>query len=376
MAHTKKIGIAYDFDKNWVAGAYYLANIIKALRVLPTDKQPNITLLYSNDLGLDIIKAINYQKIEYYKYSNKLSIIKRILNKGCRILIGKDLFFQKISSEIASVIYPANLTTLRTSENYYWIPDFQEHYLPMFFSDDDINKRKKMQLQISKSKEAVVFSSLDAKKDFLRLYPNHVCKVYVLPFSSIVEVDYKKIEIGSLLKKFNINTRYFFAPNQFWQHKNHLLLLRAIFEMQKVINDFCVVFTGKEQDTRNSDHIAKIKEYVEINNLQKFAIFLGFIDRDDQLSLMSNSIAIIQPSIFEGWSTVVEDAKAVGSLLILSDIPVHREQISKNVILFDKENAHELCDVMISIYNNPPQYIPIVYEEEIIQFANKLISIF
>jgi hypothetical protein len=38
------------------------------------------------------------------------------------------------------------------------------------------------------------------------------------------------------------------------------------------------------------------------------------------------SSAVLQPSLFEGWSTVVEDVKAMGRPLFLSDIPVHLEQ--------------------------------------------------
>ena len=42
----------------------------------------------------------------------------------------------------------------------------------------------------------------------------------------------------------------------------------------------------------------------------------------------------MQPSLCEGWGTVLEDAKVLDKAVLLSDIPVHREQ--KN------ENAHSL----------------------------------
>lgn len=35
---------------------------------------------------------------------------------------------------------------------------------------------------------------------------------------------------------------------------------------------------------------------------------------------------MVQPSLFEGWSTVVEDARALGKTIVLSDIDVHLEQ--------------------------------------------------
>ncbi len=49
---------------------------------------------------------------------------------------------------------------------------------------------------------------------------------------------------------------------------------------------------------------------------------------------MQNSLAIIQPSSFEGWSTVVEDAKALNQNIIVSDIAVHREQLPGHSYFF------------------------------------------
>jgi hypothetical protein len=43
---------------------------------------------------------------------------------------------------------------------------------------------------------------------------------------------------------------------------------------------------------------------------------------------MRGSIALINPSEFGGWSTTVEEAKAYGVPMLLSDLDVHREQAS------------------------------------------------
>lgn len=61
---------------------------------------------------------------------------------------------------------------------------------------------------------------------------------------------------------------------------------------------------------------------------------LGFVERTEQLCIMKNAAFIVQPSLCEGWGTVLEDAKVLDKAVLLSDIPVHREQ--KN------ENAHSL----------------------------------
>jgi glycosyltransferase involved in cell wall biosynthesis len=61
---------------------------------------------------------------------------------------------------------------------------------------------------------------------------------------------------------------------------------------------------------------------------------------------MRASIAVINPSLIEGWSTTVEEAKSLGVPLILSDIPVHREQ-TQEAMFFDPRSARSLAETML-----------------------------
>jgi glycosyltransferase involved in cell wall biosynthesis len=89
-------------------------------------------------------------------------------------------------------------------------------------------------------------------------------------------------------------------------------------------------------------------QVLEIENQVKL---LGFINREDQLCLMKNAVAIIQPSLFEGWSTVIEDAKALRAKVIASDINVHREQLNSYglSLLFGATNEIELAKCLLTI---------------------------
>ena len=68
--------------------------------------------------------------------------------------------------------------------------------------------------------------------------------------------------------------------------------------------------------------------------------------------IIIGSVALLQPSLYEGWSTLVEEAKALSKFIVLSDLPVHREQINKNVAFFDPHNANELAVKMIEQLEN------------------------
>jgi glycosyltransferase involved in cell wall biosynthesis len=167
------------------------------------------------------------------------------------------------------------------------------------------------------------------------------------------------------------------SPNQFWQHKNHIVVIEAV----KLLKDkgilVNVVFTGKENDYRNTNYVDDLKKKVLSYNLDDQILFLGFIDRIDQLLLMKNAIGIIQPSLFEGWSTVVEDSKALNQTIIASDIKVHREQLDISAYYFDSMNAFDLANILMELYEMPDNRIKYEcnYDENISRFSRDFLFI-
>jgi hypothetical protein len=62
---------------------------------------------------------------------------------------------------------------------------------------------------------------------------------------------------------------------------------------------------------------------------------------------MACSSAVLNPSRFEGWSTTVEEAKTLQRLLLLSDIPVHREQSPQFGKFFHPDDVEKLAELML-----------------------------
>jgi glycosyltransferase involved in cell wall biosynthesis len=375
MAKRKRIGLIYSYDENWVAGAYYVLNIIKALNYLPDNKKPFILVLHDNK-ELELVDEINYPFLKKYnRLTAKVPFLKRGVNKIARTFGGSNIFFPSYCSRI-DYVYPAPLYGIKS--RHHWIPDFQEDYYPELFSEEEVSKRKGEQLAIAQSEDVVVFSSNDALNDFKRLYPDYKCTTRVLHFSSVVSNRYSDIPICGLLKKYHISEPFFLAPNQFWAHKNHIIILKAIEELKKAASKpFNIVFTGKEHDFRNASYAESLKAYVSKNGLESFVKFIGFIDRDEQLQLMNHAKAVIQPSFFEGWSTVVEDAKALSKYIILSDIPVHREQVSNNVMFFGKDDYTILAKhIQYFLENHDVVIEKTDIRENVVKFAEDFLKIF
>ena len=110
------------------------------------------------------------------------------------------------------------------------------------------------------------------------------------------------------------------------------------------------------QDYRGTGHVDQFLQAIQRGGIHDSVYLLGFLDREEQLHLMRSALAVIQPSRFEGWSTVVEDCKALGQRLILSDLDVHREQAPPNSVFFPVGNSSELSKKIRDFLSDAPSY--------------------
>jgi glycosyltransferase involved in cell wall biosynthesis len=378
MVKRSEIALLYQHNDNWIGGSYYIINIVKALLILPDADKPSLRIFYDSSTAVKAIEELNYPYIKFAQFTLNRNIFVRIINRLGKDFFGKLILKQKLGDSVIKNLYPVSeWIDLSNIENYYyWIPDFQERYLKQFFSKKEIWQRIIYQKLLVKEKHPIIFSSNNALNDFDKFYPGNTNKKEVLKFVSIIGDEYLKLNIDALKEKFGINRDFFISPNQFWQHKNQITLIKAAKVLKGRGLDFLIVFTGKEFDHRNPNYVSDLKSFIADNDLQDNFLFLGFIDRSEQLKLMKSSLAIIQPSLFEGWSTVVEDTKALNHVIILSDLALHREQISNNCIFFDPLNEIDLADKIEFSMSNSLVTAVFNNNKDRLEFAKKVVSIF
>ena len=117
-----------------------------------------------------------------------------------------------------------------------------------------------------------------------------------------------------------------------------LLQARSIFP--------ALVCTGHIYDWRKPEYSDLILQTIHQFGLATQVSLLGLIPKADQVQLMRRSLAVIQPSLFEGWSTLVEDARCLGKPMILSDLPVNLEQNPPGSVFFDRHSPEHLADLL------------------------------
>jgi glycosyltransferase involved in cell wall biosynthesis len=83
--------------------------------------------------------------------------------------------------------------------------------------------------------------------------------------------------------------------------------------------------------------------------------FLGRIEENAKVKLLSSSSCVVLPSMAEGWGVVLTEAAAVGTPSIAYDIPgVHEQaELIRSIILTEPRNVKNLSTQMAELLKNP-----------------------
>lgn len=316
------IGIELIDDSSWMGGTLYLRNLAICLSRLPAREQPAVRLIGAPQVVSSFLDE--YGDLPIFRSS-----AETFLSRGLR-RVG----FSTTRARRVDVLYPGFGEQIPGAVTVRWIPDFQHRYLPALFSAEEILARDKAIGEIAGKPGVVVLSSEVAAEDFKRFYPGHRVTPRVWHFCSLLST--KKPASRTAISRLGLPNKYLYLPNQFWAHKNHLAVLKALAKLRR---DHAVIIplvcTGAQSDRRNDGHFASLKKFIDDQSLDSQIHFLGLIDRLEQIEVLRQAAAVVQPSFFEGWSTVVEDVRATGRPIFLSDLPVHREQAPEHCTYFD-----------------------------------------
>lgn len=223
-----------------------------------------------------------------------------------------------------------------------WIGDFQHREFPDMFSRMSYAKREYGFKLLTKHGTTIMASSDSGCEECRRYFPISEGRLESLPFVVRIPDPTRSNSRETVREKYSLPNRFFYLPNQFWRHKNHLNLFKAVEILKQRGHDIRIICSGNPIDPRDPGHIERIKTYLHDSDLESQIQLLGMIPYDEIFTLMRISHAMINPSFYEGWSTTVEEAKTLGVPMLLSDIPVHREQAIGQADFF---NAHDPADI-------------------------------
>lgn len=349
-----RVGFLDEYSKEWLGGVNYLANLLFALNE-QEKKQIYPIVFLGRKTEKDIVDKLSLHATIVHDSLFDRGSLKWLVEKLITKLFGIPFFTVRLLKHynIQVVSHSNKLVGYESFARINWIPDFQHLYLPHLFPANEIQRRDQLFTSILEGSERVIVSSHDAYAHAIGFSPQAGEKLRVLhfvaqPYSGVLKLGRNHLTL--IEQKYGFSGRFFYLPNQFWQHKNHRVVFDAVYALKKQGFGIQVICSGKQSDFRNQDYPKKLQRFVQENALQDNIRLLGVIDYADVLFLMRYAVAVLNPSLFEGWSSTVEECKSLGKNMILSDIPIHREQNPPQAIFFAPDDVPGLSVILQNIW--------------------------
>lgn len=182
------------------------------------------------------------------------------------------------------------------------------------------------------------------KQQFMESYLHNDKKashIIVLPFvvpNHILDIKEQYVEVPD---------KYVFYPAQFWKHKNHANLVKAIQILKKEIRDIYLVLVGSEMNCRK-----EIEEYITANGLEGNIRILGFVSNEKMVYLYRHAVGMIMPSYFGPTNIPPLEAMALGCPVAVSNRHAMPGQVGSAGLVFDPDSPEEIAECIRKLWNH------------------------
>ncbi len=365
----------------WLGGTNYFRNLCLATNKYSRGRF-RLTILTDNVVAFEGVSG-EFAHIQRCEEVHWRAGIGSFMSKLSKKWGGADYsLLRKIEATGTDLISHNHAGRQRGMPTLPWIPDFQHKYLPELFQRNDLRTREKLE-EITKYFGQVLLSSRSAEQDFNATVNNSkTVRTFVLRFATGQARHMPRTEVEARCRKYDLPKHFFLVANQFWVHKNHAVLIDAL---RALASDAQIVCTGVVTDPRHPAHVPELMDRARALAVHERFKILGAIPYDDVTALMHKAVAIINPSLFEGWNTAVEEARSLGKRTVLSAIPAHIEQAPPDAVYFSPKNPVELASALqlvLDQYNDEREElrrhtarvtVPVKQEEFVDQYC-KIIS--
>lgn len=288
--------------------------------------------------------------------SSRHLLFHRILRK-IHIVNPFDKYLSKYDIDLIYFISPSSYALYTDKYNYIFTiwdlchRDFME--FPEVRENREFEKREDIYQHVLIKAIAVIVDSELGKENVIRRYGVDSDRVEVLPFSpargTSLDDDAYQSDFVDIKQKYQIHGDYIYYPAQFWAHKNHVYILKAIALLKEKHDiELYAVFSGS--DKGNLSHVLAVAESLEIKHLVRY---IGFVPNEEIPYLYKQSLALVMPTYFGPTNLPPLEAFQLGVPVIYSDLPGLREQVGDAALLVDLSNPQSLVNHLLSLLHQP-----------------------
>ncbi len=358
-----RIAVFLNSTPQWGGEYQYALLFMKILKKLPQDQYEVVGICGSRDW------------IQWCR-SNKVKIID---NSGSNTEIQHNDFYWKIIMKIPKMIWKireiyfqyADNIGIQLKENkidiciyadqkrmpFYNIPsisvehDLMHRYEKRFpeVAEGYWNREAKYRT-MKKCTDVVIVDSKLGKKQFMESYmgkKDKFPKIVPLPYiSPRKQENFEEDEILNKIKK-QLPQKFIFYPAQFWQHKNHINLLKAVKYLENILPDIHLVLVGSPKNNGKA-----IMRYIKDNQIQDKVSIYGFVNDATIFYLYRNAVALVMPSFFGPTNIPPLEAMTIGCPVLVADKYAMPEQVGNAGLCFNNEDPQEIANCIKKVWSD------------------------
>jgi len=171
-------------------------------------------------------------------------------------------------------------------------------------------------------------------------------KLFVLPFIPPGYI-YENRPVSGFNERYKLPRKYLFYPAQFWKHKNHARLVRAIARVKKQFPDIHLVLAGPK-----TNHYREVIRLVDTLGLQENVFFPGYIPDSDVPEFYRRARALVFPTMFGPTNIPPLEAFALACPVATSRIYAMPEQVGDAALLFDPTSVDEIASCINRLWSD------------------------
>jgi glycosyltransferase involved in cell wall biosynthesis len=160
-------------------------------------------------------------------------------------------------------------------------------------------------------------------------------------------------QVRQVRKKFLLPERYLFYPAQFWPHKNHEGIVRALGLLRaRGRQDICVVFCGMHDGPVYAPTQRAVMRLSADLGVGRQVTTLPYVPDALMAGLYLGSVGLVMPTFFGPTNIPILEAWRMGRPVITSDIRGVRSQAGDAALLVDPSSPEDLAGAMQTLWDD------------------------
>lgn len=347
----KKVAVVLVTTPESGGGYQYALTVAECLKDLPASKYELLAICAHSSwrkwCRKNHVKYImpkwSKQSMKQMERNLRFPVYSRIYNT-CFTELGRTIRKEKIDLLFYTqqLMYIPNLSTKIITP----VHDLMHRYEPDFSEvKDDYQRRELLFKCQAKYADFILTDSQLGKQQFTESYLGagkkkpYIVSVPFVVSSHILETREEYI---------NVPAKFVFYPAQFWKHKNHINLVKAINILKDKISDIHLVLAGSEKNCCDD-----IKNYIVSNGLEDNITILGFVSDGNITYLYTHAVGMIMPSYFGPTNIPPLEAMALGCPVAVSNKYAMPEQVGRAGLLFNPDSPEEIAECIKMLWTDP-----------------------